>query len=148
MARARLAKHPRPAEPEDESQEAPEETGGFETHGKVTSKADAVRAAVAEGIDTPDEGVAFIKSRFGIEMAKPMWSSYRSQEKARQKKQAGGAAPKKPGRKPAVEGYLAPPPKQPANGGEADLLVALEAIKPLVASLGAEKVKRIVDLLG
>lgn len=28
------------------------------------------------------------------------------------------------------------------------LLVAMEAMKPLVANMGAEKVKRIVDLLG
>jgi hypothetical protein len=42
---------------------------------------------------------------------------------------------------------LAPPPK-PAPTGGSGLLDAMEAIKPLVASLGAEKVKRIGDLLG
>lgn len=47
----------------------------------------------------------------------------------------------------AVEGYLAPPPQHPASG-ETDLLDAMEAMKPLVASLGKEQVKRIVDLLG
>ena len=60
----------------------------------------------------------------------------------------------KPGRKPkaapsqAVEGYLSAPPKQRGTGAEPDLLDAMEAMKPLVASLGADKVKRIVDLLG
>jgi hypothetical protein len=29
-----------------------------------------------------------------------------------------------------------------------DLLAALEAMKPLVVALGAEKVKRVADLLG
>jgi hypothetical protein len=47
---------------------------------------------------------------------------------------------------PAGEGYLAPP-KIEAKG-DVDLIEALEAMKPLVASLGAEKVKRLVDLLG
>ena len=35
-----------------------------------------------------------------------------------------------------------------ALSGDGDLLEALEAMKPLVASMGAEKVKRLVDLLG
>jgi hypothetical protein len=45
-----------------------------------------------------------------------------------------------------VEGYLTPPPK-PAQAAVSDLLDAMEAMKPLVASLGKEQVKRI-DLLG
>ena len=48
--------------------------------------------------------------------------------------------------KAAVEGYLAPPLK-PSADGEAALLAAMEAMKPLVAALGADKVKRIADLL-
>lgn len=57
----------------------------------------------------------------------------------------------KPGRRPktaapAVEGNLAPPPPAPTGGS--DLPDAIEAIKPLVARLGEEQVKRIVDLLG
>ena len=68
------------------------------------------------------------------------------------KEKAQDAAPAaRPARKPkaaaqAVEGYLAPP-SFPDDGG-IDLLDAMEAMKPLIASLGAEKVKRIVDLLG
>jgi hypothetical protein len=34
------------------------------------------------------------------------------------------------------------------NQCEPDLLAAIEAMKPLVAGLGSEKVKRIADLLG
>ena len=45
------------------------------------------------------------------------------------------------------EGYVAPPEKPRAVTGETDLLAAMEAMKPLVAALGAEKVKRIADLL-
>ena len=79
-------------------------------------------------------------------MSKPHFSAVKSQLK---KREGGGAAPKgRPGRKPeaAVEGYLAPPKVVPT--GEGDLLEALEAMKPLVARLGVEKVKRIVDLPG
>ena len=66
-------------------------------------------------------------------------------------KAAEPAAKGKPGRKPkeslsqGVDGYLATPPQ--AANGEADLLAAMEAMKPLVAALGADKVKRIADLL-
>lgn len=34
------------------------------------------------------------------------------------------------------------------DDGETGVIEALEATKPLVASMGADKVKRIVDLLG
>ena len=94
-------------------------------------------------IEGPDDDRGII---FGIEMSKPHFSAVKSQLK---KREGGGAAPKgRPGRKPkaAVEGYLAPPKVVPT--GEGDLLEALEAMKPLVARLGVEKVKRIVDLLG
>ena len=43
---------------------------------------------------------------------------------------------------------MVPLPKQRASGGEADLLKMMEAMKPLVANLGADKLKRIVNLLG
>jgi hypothetical protein len=41
----------------------------------------------------------------------------------------------------AVEGYLAPPPKAKAMDGQNELLAAVEAMKPLMESLGADKVK-------
>jgi hypothetical protein len=40
------------------------------------------------------------------------------------------------------------PPERPAAGRNGDLLAAMEAMKPLVDSMGKEQVKRIVDLLG
>jgi len=83
-------------------------------------------------------------------MNRQTFSSCKAQQKMRDAKKREAAAPKgKPGRKPraAVEAYLSPPPKAPANG-EPDLLEAMEAMKPLFASLGADKVKRIADLLG
>jgi hypothetical protein len=140
MGRPRAAKHPK-AEPAAPPEQGPQPPGG----GEAVSKSAAAREAIAQGIDSPEDAVAFIKQRFGIEMSKPHFSAVKSQLK---KREASGAAPKASrGRKPkaAVEGYLAPPKVVPT--GEGDLLEALEAMKPLVASLGAEKVKRIVDLL-
>jgi hypothetical protein len=135
----------KPAQPE--SKEEPESLGGGqEGHGKIT-KSEAVRRALADGVDQPADGVAYVRDNFGLELSPTHFSAVKS---THLKKQQGESAPKgKPGRKPkaAVEGYLAPPPK-PAADGETDLLAAMEAMKPLVASLGADKVKRIVDLLG
>jgi hypothetical protein len=53
-----------------------------------------------------------------------------------------------------VEGEAAPARKprgaaaKPATNGEADIISALEALKPLVATLGADRLKRLVDILG
>ena len=62
--------------------------------------------------------------------------------------------PTKRGRRPkqeagrSVEGTQAPPPRQQPAAGEADVLDTLEALKPLIAQHGADKLKRLVDLLG
>jgi hypothetical protein len=108
------------------------------------TKADVCRAALAEGIDTTEDAVAFAKSRFGMDIKSTDFSLYKS--KAKKKEEAPAA---KRGRKPkaAVEGYLAPPPKQ-VPSGEGDMLDALTVMKPLVAEFGAEKIKKMADLLG
>jgi hypothetical protein len=156
MARKAAKAAPKLVEPEDESQEAPE--GETETEeqddepaagGKAMSKAEAIRRALAAGFEGPQEGTAYIRKEFGIEVAPQHFSATKSQLKSRE----GSKKPKgKPGRKPkaasqGVEGYLAPPQKPEPIGGS-DLLDAMEVMKPLVASLGKEQVKRIVDLLG
>ena len=125
-----------------------EAQGNEGAHGRrmPTSKSDAVRMAIAAGFDGPQVGAGYIQSQFGLDISPEHFSAV----KAGDKKKVLTEAPKgKPGRKPktAVEGYLAPPPK-PAANGQSELIEALEAMKPLVASLGAEKVKRLVDLLG
>ncbi len=113
------------------------------------SKTDAIRAAVADGHESPGDGVDFIKKRFGLELSRQHFSATKSKLKT-----TGGGQAKKASQAPAparkkavpVEGYLAPP-EQPA-GRDGNLLDALEAIKPLIAQHGAESVKRMVDLLG
>jgi hypothetical protein len=110
------------------------------------SKADMVRAAVAEGMESPADGVAFIKAKYGIDLPKPMWSSYRAQQKARDGKSAPA---EKRGRKPkvAVDGQVAPAPKVEAKG-DGNLLDALKTMKPLIAQYGVAKIKEMADLLG
>jgi len=106
------------------------------------SKAQAVRNALAEGLDDIGDIEGFLKSRYGIDMPRQMISSYKSQNKAKEaearpvvkvaRSEAGGSS---------THGVRESDP-------ESDLLEALEAMKPLVEKFGADKVKRIVDLLG
>ncbi len=113
------------------------------------SKTDAIRAAIAEGHESPGAGVDFIRNRFGFEMSRQHFSATKSKLKTSGSSLSGKVSQASaPGKKRAVplDGYLAPP-EQPA-GKDGDLLDALEVIKPLIAQHGAESVKRMVDLLG
>lgn len=129
MARPRTAKHP---EPDISAAPSPEQ--------KIT-KTQAVRNALADGLEKIDEIIEFAKTRHGLDISRQQASIYKSKEKMK------GATGAKRGPKPkaAVDGYLAPP-KIEAKG-DGDLLDALEALKPLIASLGADKVRRLVDVL-
>lgn len=157
---------PKHVEPEFESQDVPDEEpvrvieaapkASKPSYQPIASKAEAVRQALAEGNDSPEDGVGFIQSRYGIEMTKQTFSSYKAGQKARDAKP--GAPKGKPGRKPKViaerggsivdNGFVAEPLRPRAVGEEGDLLASLEALKPLIASHGADRVKRLVDLLG
>lgn len=123
---------------------APSAAAAAPKGGSTMTKADAVRAALAKGIGNPTAGVNYIKTNFGVDMPKQQFSVYKSEFKKRGQKGKGKAAPKKT--IPAAN-YVAPPAKAP-TGSSADVLMVAEAIKPFVSSLGAARVKRIVDLLG
>jgi hypothetical protein len=147
---AEMAKKASPKQdPNKEAAEA--QASGQEGHG-VVSKADAIRRMLTEGIENPSVASAEIKKRFGLEVTPQHFSASRAQMKSREGAKQG--RPAKRGRKPkeapsqAVEGYLAPPPKNDAVDGRRELLAAMEAMKPLIASLGKEEAHRIVDLLG
>lgn len=104
------------------------------------SKAEMVRAALADGIDSPGDGVEYIKAKYGIDLPKPMWSSYRAQQKAKDNKDA----PKgKPGRKPKEADS---PQAARTVTASADMIDDLSAVKHLVQKLGAEQVHKIVGL--
>lgn len=135
MARVRIARHPKPADTE------PQQANPTEDSPERITKSEAVRRAIAAGAEQPADGVPFIKTHFGLDISPMHFSAVKAGDK---KKEAIKA---KPGRKPkAIEGYLAPPAK-PKGIGEGDLIAAIEAIKPLVAQHGADKVKRLVDVL-
>lgn len=147
---------PAEIEPEEISQEVPEEEPETEEEeeasgGKAISKAAAVRDALEQGEEGPEDGVAYIKKIHGIEMTRQTFSSYKAQQKARDAKKAGGkpapaAEAPAPRKRPALV-QAAPAPKAASNG-EPDLIESLETLKPLIAAMGAEKVHRLIDLLG
>ncbi len=139
MARKSLRSPGRPPKTRPESSEESEPG----TPASIT-KVGAVRAALEEGSGLPEQGVAFIKSRFGLDITRQHFSAIKSQLKKRE----GAPRMSRPGRKPRRPAAVrsTAPPVRFANG-EAGLLEALEVIKPLVAQLGADKVKRLVELL-
>jgi hypothetical protein len=141
--------------PEGESQ-ATESASG------TITKAEAIRKTLAEGITKSEDGVAHIKKRYGLDVTKGHFAASKSKEKTPGEtvqatprrgrppgKTKGVTVKVKRGRKPkaAVEGYLAPPPKGAAEPS-GDLLAQMEALKPLVESMGKERAKRIIDLIG
>jgi hypothetical protein len=138
---------PAHVEPEDASQEIPDEEPARVIEKTAMTKAEACRAALAAGIEDADKAQAFTLSKFGVEIKATDFALYKSKSK----KGAPPAATKgKPGRKPkaaVVEGYVAPPTK-PKSAGEPDVLLALETVKELVGQFGADKLKRMVDLMG
>ncbi|WP_165071319.1 hypothetical protein [Paludisphaera rhizosphaerae] len=108
---------------------------------KPISGAQAVRNALAKGLTDIDDIDGFVRTQYGKEIPRQQISAYKSQANKK-----AGEAPVRRGRRPkaAVEGYLAPPP---AAKGDGDLIDALRALKPLVAKVGADKVKELADLL-
>jgi hypothetical protein len=121
----------------EEPREETAELGELPVKRANMSKADAIRAALRAGIESPTAASQYIRNRFGIEVSRTHFSAFKCNERKAEN-------PETPG---AVKGYLASPPNlEPID--DRDLLIALEMMKPLVASLGPDKVKRIVDLLG
>jgi hypothetical protein len=151
---------PAPIEPEDASQEEPDEEPAVVIEPEpvslptgAVSQSDAARAALDAGYEKPAQAVEYIKATFGIDMDPQYFSAIKSRTKAAGGEAKTPSAPKgKPGRKPKAAApattSAAPSPKHAASNGELDLLGSLETLKPLIAAMGAEKVHRLVDLLG
>jgi hypothetical protein len=140
-------------EPDVVLQAVPDEETVVETgptHASAASiiKADACRAALAEGIEIDEEAMSFTRSRFGIEIRATDLALYKSKEKARQAATAPKAGRKPREASPAVTRSPAATKPVPAATGQADLLDALTDMKPLIAQNGAAKIKQMVDLLG
>jgi hypothetical protein len=110
----------------------------------------AARAALEKGYEKPAEAVAYIKNTFGIDMNPQYFSAIKTRTKDLHEAAPPKPAPARRGQKAKaarVEGYLAPPEK-PKVAGEPDVLLALEGVKELVSQFGADKLKRMIDLLG
>lgn len=105
------------------------------------SKTAAVRAAIDAGAESPEQGIKFVKTNYGIEISKAHFFTIKSTYRRKR-----GLPPTRRGRPKRLS--VGRPATRPALNGKTDILDAIEAIKPLVTSLGADKVKRLVDLLG
>lgn len=132
------------------SQQSSENQETVAAEAKPIKKVEAAMAAIHEGIESPQSAVAYIAKRFGIEMKAQHFSTIKCQWKKKLEEiegaEAAGVTPKSTG---AIEGYLAPPPtRSKRSTGEPDLIDAMETLKTLIAELGTDKVKRIVELLG
>jgi hypothetical protein len=115
---------------------------------KTVTKAEAVRQALAKGIEAPGEISDFLKSQYGLDMPKQMASTYKSQQKARDLRVATiGVVKRGPKPKGQLTGQIITSSKHYA-GGDTDIISSLESLKPLIARYGPDRVKRLVDLLG
>ena len=117
---------------------------------KGPNKSQAARAAIDAGYEKPGAAVEYIKDEFGIDMNPQHFSAIKSNYKKALAaespgRKAAGTAPKK--RSGGFGGYVAPP-TGPKKIDEPDMLLALESVRDLVDQFGAEKLKRMVDLLG
>lgn len=134
MARARQQK-PVEVEAEDISQEIEEETA-IEPEPATMSKAAAAKAALEAGIDSPKDAVEFALKKFGVEIKGADFSAVKSRLK-------GSADPAKRGRPSGVATRSSTP-----TVASSDLLVGLQALKPLIAQFGADQLKQMIDVLG
>lgn len=94
--------------------------GGGESTEKV-SKADAVRACLAEGVTKPQDASEWIKAKYGIDIAPQVFSSYKS---SLGKKAEGGSS------------------AHGKQSGGVDM-ATLEEVKKLVDKVGAAQVKQL-----
>ena len=131
------------AEPEDDQTSEPAPVDDDSTD-RPTSKAAAARAALTAGVTVPKQASVWIKRKFGIDISPQQFSA----EKCRLKQRSGDPNSSSlfafsQGNR---DGHYGTNQRTPIS--KDDLLEALEVMKPLIEQLGAEKVKRMVDLLG
>jgi hypothetical protein len=116
------------------------------------SKMDAVRRAMRElGNDAmPKRIQAFVKERFGVEMTNDHVSDCKKKILKKGKGKAKRAASKAPAQASAARTKAPPkPPVRPAPAppARAIALADVEATKALVERVGADSLKRLIDVL-
>src|SRR3954469_26026547 len=104
------------------------------------TKADAVRQALKEGVESPQDGVAYVKEKFGLEITAQQFSTYKSIERKKANGSNGVGSRKAPARR---SGRL--PVPAPITGSISDDLTAL---KEMVKRYGADEVISLVSLVG
>jgi len=94
----------------------------------------------------------FTRSRFGVEIKPSDFTLYKSKAKgaaaSAKKAEPAKRGPKPKAASPAPDTVTVASAPKAASNSEADLIESLETLKPLIASMGADRVKRLVDLLG
>lgn len=108
-----------------------------ETATETINKSEAVRRAIAAGKTMPNEGVAYIKETFGIEMVPNHFSAIKSM--------SGGK--KRPGRPKGSKNKPAGEPVVARSNGSIEL-EAIQQVKELVDRLGVATVKELVGIVG
>jgi hypothetical protein len=153
---------PKHVEPEDASQDVPDEPAASviepSASGKAMSKSGAVKAAMEDGLESNEDIAGFAKSRYGLEIAATHISAEKSRLKkkggvtvtvrARRGRPPGSGTAAKPGRKPASVAQLDQVVKtiQPKMGS--GVVADLAAVKALVEKLGVDEVIEIAKLFG
>ena len=153
-------------EPEEESQEIPEDEperflepeesiaaakseSRAGNSGKSISGAEAVRQAMADGRDSPGDIADYAFEKFGLTIPKTMVSSYKSQEKARQVKKSGGVAAPAP-TAPAPKSRTVASPVQAApvtSHAPIGIIADLSDIKRLLATHGRDGLEELIKVL-
>ncbi len=101
------------------------------------TKADAVRAAMAEGVEKPQDACEWIKTKFGIDITPAHFSSYKSGFK---KKEGGGASEPS---STSSHGKSQPSGSRVGNSNPVELA---KQVRALVQQHGAAAVKGMVEV--
>jgi hypothetical protein len=103
------------------------------------SKTAAVKAAIAEGVDKPADGVSYVKEKFGVDITAQYFSIIKSQAKLK--------TGKKPSRTGKPSAAISPATSTPSSNGKHNVATSLATIKKLVDELGVDQVKEIAEML-
>ena len=104
-----------PTEPRaDAAEGAPAEASEGAASGKPTTKARAMDAALAAGAVMPDDGVAYVKTHFGLEVSNKQFGTHKSLVKQKAEIDARKTTPK-PEKKPPTAVAKAPTVPAPAE---------------------------------
>jgi hypothetical protein len=113
------------------------------------TKTEAVRQAVAEGKEMPEDGIAWVKEQYGFDMTRQQFSV----TKSNLKKTAGSSVAEKPftaTTAKASHSAIIPKPRSATvdDNGQPSISGQIAAIKQAVENLGADEVKKLSDLFG